>query len=196
MVMGRPREFNVDTALDAALRVFWRNGYDGASLTEITRSIGITKPSLYAAFGNKEQLFWKALERYVDGPASYYRRALSQSTARKVVDCLLRDAAEAMTSPNSPPGCLVVQGALGCGGTSKSIKSKLIALRLEAEDELRLRFERAIADNDLLETCSASDLARYILTVLQGMAIQATGGAPRADLKKTADIALRHWPPD
>ena len=115
MAMGRPREFDVDKALDLALQVFWRKGYEGASMADLTETMGITKPSLYSAFGNKEELFRKALDRYVDGPGGYFQVALAKPTMRAVVEHLLYESADAVTDPNHPPGCLAVQGALSCG---------------------------------------------------------------------------------
>ena len=115
MAMGRPREFDPDQVLDRALRVFWRSGYEGASMADLTEAMGITRPSLYAAFGNKEELFRKALDRYVDGPGGYVQTALAKPTAREVVEHLLYQAADAVTDPDNPPGCLAVQGALCCG---------------------------------------------------------------------------------
>src|ERR1700753_2875983 len=112
MAMGRPREFDTETALDLALHVFWRKGYEGASMADLTAAMGITKPSLYAAFGNKEDLFRKALDRYVDGPGGYVQPALEQPPAQAVVEQLLYGSAKALTSPDHPPGCLAVQGAL------------------------------------------------------------------------------------
>jgi AcrR family transcriptional regulator len=193
--MGRPREFDIDKALDQALHVFWRQGYEGTSITDLTEAIGITKPSLYAAFGNKEELFRKALDRYVDGPGGYVQVALAKPTAREVVEHLLYEAAGAVTDPENPPGCLAVQGALCCGETAESIKQELMARRAKGEDDLRKRFERALTDGDLPAACDPADLARYISAILQGMAVQAIGGAGRDELRKVADIALRNWPP-
>jgi AcrR family transcriptional regulator len=195
MAMGRPREFNVDEALDLALQVFWRKGYEGASMADLTETMGITKPSLYSAFGNKEELFRKALDRYVDGPGGYVQAALAKPTVRGVVEHLLYESADAVTDPNHPPGCLAVQGALSCGDAAESIKQELMARRANGEQDLRKRFERAIAEGDLPAGSDASDLARYISAILQGMAVQAAGGTSRAQLRKIAEMALRTWPP-
>ena len=195
MAMGRPREFDPDQALDTALKVFWRRGYEGASINDLTEAMGITKPSLYAAFGNKEELFRKALDRYVDGPGGYVRVALAKPTAREVVEHMLYQAADAVTDPNNPPGCLAVQGALSCGEAAESIKQELMARRAQGEANLRERFARAVEEGDLPDDADAADLARYLSAVLQGMAVQAAGGATRAQLRKIAEITLRSWPP-
>src|SRR5256885_582750 len=129
MAMGRPREFDVDKALDLALQVFWRKGYEGASMADLTETMGITKPSLYSAFGNKEELFRKALDRYVDGPGGYFQAALAKPTTRAVVENLLYESADAVTDPNHPPGCLAVQGAPSCGDAPESIKQELMSRR-------------------------------------------------------------------
>src|SRR5437870_3401565 len=120
--MGRPRAFDVDKALERALRVFWRKGYEGTSLSDLTKAMGINRPSLYAAFGNKEALFRKALDRYAEGPAAYTRTALDGPTARAVVERLLRGVVDLLTNPRHPPGCLAVQGALACGDAADSIR--------------------------------------------------------------------------
>jgi AcrR family transcriptional regulator len=193
--MGRPREFDPDKALDVALHVFWSRGYEGASMADLTEAMGITKPSLYAAFGNKEELFRKALDRYVDGPGGYVQVALAKPTVREVVEHLLFQAADAVTDPNNPPGCLAVQGALTCGEAAESIKQELMSRRASGEEDLRQRFERAAAEGDLPAGSDPADLARYVSAILQGMAVQAAGGTSRAQLRKIAEITLRSWPP-
>ena len=195
MAMGRPREFDVDKALDLALQVFWRKGYEGASMADLTETMGITKPSLYSAFGNKEELFRKALDRYVDGPGGYFQVALAKPTIRAVVEHLLYESADAVTDPNHPPGCLAVQGALSCGDAAESIKQELMSRRAKGEQDLRQRFERAIAEGDLPQGSDAADLAAYLCAILQGMAVQAAGGTTREQLRKIAEMALRTWPP-
>lgn len=194
-VMGRPREFDIDQALDLALHLFWRKGYEGASIADLTEAMGITKPSLYAAFGNKEDLFRKALDRYVDGPGGYVQTALAKPTAREVVALLLHGAADAVTSPENPPGCLAVQGALCCGDAAETIKMELMQRRATGEENLRLRLQRAVDEGDLPANADAADMARYISAVVQGMAVQAAGGASREQLRKVADLTLRNWPP-
>ena len=195
MAMGRPREFDADKALELALHVFWSKGYEGASINDLTETMGITKPSLYAAFGNKEELFRKALDRYVAGPGAYIQVALAMPDARSVVEHLLYGAADALSDPKNPPGCLAVQGALSCGEAAETIKQELATRRAQGETDLRERFERAIAEGDLPSTSDASDLARYIATVSQGMAVQAAGGATRDQLRKIVSIVLLSWPP-
>ncbi len=195
MAMGRPREFDLDEALDRALHAFWRKGYEGTSIAELTEAMGITRPSLYAAFGNKEELFRKALDKYIDGPGGYVKLALAQKTARDVVDKLLHGTADAVTDPSCPSGCLAVQGALTCGDTSQSVKEELMARRAKGEENLRVRLRQALADGDLPIDADPEDLARYISIVLQGMAVQAASGASRDDLRKIADMVLKTWPP-
>jgi AcrR family transcriptional regulator len=192
--LGRPRAFDVDQALDRALYVFWRKGYEGASLSDLTRAMGINRPSLYAAFGDKEGLFRKALDRYPEGPAAYSREALDGPSARAVVEHLLEGAAESLTDPRHPRGCLYVQGALACGKETDSIRRELISRRAAGEAALCRRLKRAQAEGDLPRDANPADLARFIATVLQGMAVQAAGGATRAELERVIQTALRAWP--
>jgi AcrR family transcriptional regulator len=141
--MGRPRSFDIDRALDRALAVFWRKGYEGASLSDLTKAVGVNRPSLYAAFGDKEALFRKALDRYLKGPAAYTQEALREPTARAVVERLLVGAADLNTARRNPGGCLMVQGALACGEGADSIRQELTACRAAGEAGMRRRFERA-----------------------------------------------------
>lgn len=194
MAMGRPRSFDIDEALNRALYVFWRKGYEGASLTDLTEAMGINRPSLYAAFGNKEALFRKAFDRYIEEKGAYIRNALTAPTARQVVERLLLDGADMLTEPNSPAGCLAVQGALSCGDDADCIRQELAQRRAEAEGWVRERFERARAEGDLPANSNPADLARFVATVAQGMAVQASSGATRADLRRVAETALIAFP--
>src|SRR6202140_2776527 len=140
---GRPRSFDWDKALDAAVEGFWRNGYEGASLSALTQAMGINRPSLYAAFGDKETLFRKALDPYAEGPAAYVRDALKQPKARAVTQQLLRGAADLLTDPHHPLGCLMVQGALVCGDADDCIRRELISRRAAGRAGVRRSIKRA-----------------------------------------------------
>ena len=191
---GRPRAFDEQAALNAALDVFWRKGYEGASLSDLTGAMGINRPSLYAAFGNKEALFRRVLDRYAQGPACYVREAVEAPTARAVFERLLSGAIDLVTCPDNPRGCLAVQGALACGDEAAAARRDLAALRAAGEALLRRRLQRAKAEGDLATGASPADLARYAATVLHGISVQAAGGATRRELRRVADLALRAWP--
>ena len=194
MATGRPRTFDVDEALDIALKVFWCKGYEGTSIGDLTKAMGINRPSLYCAFGNKEQLFRKALDRYAEGPGALYREAIGEPTVRGVAERLLGGIADALGDPRNPRGCLSVQAALSCGEDADPIRCELNARRAASEAAVRERFERAKAEGDLPADAEPADLARYLATVTQGMAVQAAGGASRDDLRRVAELALRAWP--
>jgi AcrR family transcriptional regulator len=191
---GRPRGFDTDEALERAMRVFWEQGYEGASLTDLTHAMGITRTSMYAAFGNKEELFRKALERYTEGPASYGARAVREPTAREVASAFLVGSVRATTRPGCPAGCLGVQGALAAGEPGRAARDTLAAWREEAVSGLRERFRRAVDEGDLPPDADPGLLARYLMTVANGIAVQAAGGAASDDLHLVADMALRSWP--
>lgn len=192
--MGRPRSFDVDVALDQALQVFWQKGYEGASLTDLTEAMGINRPSLYCAFGSKEELFRKALDRYAEGPASYACRALNEPTARGVAEKLLYGAVASMCDPGTPNGCIMVQAALACSDETQRVQQELAERRAEGQEALHQRFERARAEGDLPPGCDTADLARYITTVTHGIAVQAAGGATCDELRRVIETALRAWP--
>jgi AcrR family transcriptional regulator len=192
--LGRPRSFETGKALDAAMKVFWREGYQGASLSDLTKAMGINRPSLYAAFGDKESLFRKVLDRYDNGPAAYVREALNQPTARAVVERLMDGAAELATASSNPRGCLLVQAALACGDAGKAIRNDLILRRDAGEKAVRLRLKRARAEGDLPRDSNPADLARYVVTMIQGIAVQATSGATRDELRRVIRTALQAWP--
>ncbi len=193
--LGRPRAFDADRALDRALAVFWRQGYEGASLPALTKAMGINRPSLYAAFGNKEALFRKAVARYEGGPAGYAPQALREPTARKVVEALLEGIVALLTKPRNPGGCLMVQGALACGEHANRVRQELASRRAAGVAAMRRRFQRAIDEGDLPATADASGLARFVATVMHGLAVQAVSGASRKELVRVTDMFLRMWPP-
>src|ERR1700733_15350987 len=175
--LGRPRAFDTDQALDQAMHLFWKKGFLGTSLSDLTQAMGINRPSLYAAFGGKEALFRKALDRYLKGPSAYAQEALKAPTARVVVEKLLRGAADLNTARRNPGGCLMVQGALASGETSDSIRRELAACRVAGEAAIRRRLQHAKSTGDLSPNADPASLARYIATVIYGIAVQAASGA-------------------
>ncbi len=191
---GRPAQFDQDQALDQALHLFWTHGYEGTSMAELTEALGINKPSLYAAFGNKETLFRKALAKYLSGPAAYVASAMHAATAKEVVTTLLNNAVEVMTDPATPCGCMVVQGALTCGEGAGLIQKELAGYRLGFEEALTQRFEQAQQDGDLSREAQPRALAKYLATLHQGLSVQATSGASREELQAVVNMALKHWP--
>jgi AcrR family transcriptional regulator len=176
------------------MMVFWRKGYQGTSLSDLTKAMGINRPSLYAAFGDKEALFRKVLDRYEEGPASYVRQALNQSNARAAVEGLMLGAVEMAGGSCNPPGCLFVHGALACGDDADGIRKDLILRRHAGEKLVRQRLQRAQAEGDLRPDANAADLARFVVAVIQGLAVQAAGGATRNELKRVVKAAMRAWP--
>ncbi|MDG4796672.1 TetR/AcrR family transcriptional regulator [Micromonospora sp. WMMD1082] len=194
--VGRPREFDTDEALERALEVFWEKGYEGASLSELTGAMGITKTSMYAAFGNKEQLFRKVVERYTAGPASYGMRALEEPTARRVSEALLHGAVRATTRAEVPSGCLGVQSALTTGESGLPAREALIDWRNDARVRLEERFERAQTEGDLPKNQDPHGLAMFVMTVAYGIAVQAASGRSSEELHGVADAALGAigWP--
>ena len=190
--LGRPRDFDVEKALGRAMRVFWRKGYLGTSLSDLTEAMRINRPSLYAAFGNKESLFRKALDHYAKGPSSYLSEALRKPTARAVVERLWHGVVDLLTDPRTPTTCLWVHGALSCG--DHPLREEFAAQRVAGLAELRGRFKRAIAEGDLPADSDADALARYVQTVNFGLTVQASTGATRRELLRVVDVVLKKWP--
>ena len=194
MAMGRPRAFDKDEVLDRAMDLFWRKGYEGASLSDLTKAMGINPPSLYAAFGNKEGLLKAVLDRYLEQRATFLDGVMAAPTAREVADRMLRGTADLLTSPDNPPGCLLLQGGLACGAGAEAIPSELACRRAAGEERIRERFERAKAENDLPCSADPAALARYIFAVVQGMGVQAAAGATREELIGIAELSLAAFP--
>jgi AcrR family transcriptional regulator len=191
---GRPREFDTDVALDRAMLLFWRKGYDGTSISDLTDALGIARPSLYAAFGNKEQLFRKALDRYDAITADFLMGSLRAITARSAVEGMLRGAANFHSHPTNPPGCLMVHGALVGSDESQASRDETRIRRARLTDAIHARLERARTEGDLPKGANARALARYVVTVLRGMAVEAASGATGEELYRTVDVAMLAWP--
>jgi AcrR family transcriptional regulator len=191
---GRPRAFDTDTALDAAIQVFWRHGYEGASLAALTDAMRINRPSLYAAFGNKEQLFQQAVRRYAAIDMAYVRSALEQPTARAVAESFLLANAAALTRPDRPAGCLSIQGGLSAAADSGSTAAFLASSRLAGEHALAARFRRSVTEGDLPADSDPDVLARFVMALSEGHAVHAAAGVPREQLEASARLALAVFP--
>ena len=163
-------------------------------MAELTQAMGITKPSLYAAFGNKEALFHKALDLYETEKLAYTREALAAPTARGVAERIMRGALDAQTSSCGPKGCLGVISATACGAEAESIKADVIKRRVSSQAALIERFRQAQRDGDLPDHIDPEGLTQYLYAILQGMAVQAGSGASRADLERVVDTSLMVWP--
>ena len=191
MGMGRPREFDAETALDQAMEVFWRHGYEGATIAQLTEAMGINPPSLYACFGNKEGLLKAALDRYTKLRNVWMDEVVAAPTARDVAERMLMGIADKQTDPANPPGCLLVQGGIACGTGSESVPFELAARRAQNEDQLRDRFIRAKAEGDLKQSADPAALARYVSAVSVGMGVMASSGSDREALQQVASVAVQ-----
>jgi AcrR family transcriptional regulator len=191
---GRPREFCVDEVLDRAMTVFWRHGYEGASVAELTSAMGISTPSLYACFGSKEALFQAVLDRYHVRQKDFMESTLAAPTAYAVAGTFLHGVSDfaAHTGGANPPGCLLLQSGLSC--TDTDIPDLLAKHRADKEAALRARFERAKKSGDLPKSASAPALARYLMVIANGICVQAAAGTTAKELHQVAELALLNWP--
>ena len=194
MAIGRPRAFDKDRALDQALNVFWQKGYEGASIAHLTKAMGINPPRLYAAFGNKEKLFRQVLDRYQASGRESMERAFAAPTAREAMRLLLQGTADRLSGKTNPEGCLLVSGALSGDEECEAMKCELAARRAANEALIRERLKHAKKAGDLPDDADPAALARFVTTVMQGMAVQAAGGATPKQLRDIASLALNAWP--
>jgi AcrR family transcriptional regulator len=194
MPRGRPREFDADQALDRATEVFWRQGYDGTSITDLTASMGINAPSLYAAFGNKRELFDKVMDRYMETRIARRAKALALDdpveASRRYLEGVVLDG----TMPDHPKGCLMVGGALVCSDANRDVADQLAALRTDVRNDLQRLFARAIEAGRLPAGTDAASLGAYVAAVAQGISVEASGGASRTSLMKVVDVSLSALP--
>ena len=189
--MGRPRGFDENAALEAAMRVFWEKSYEGATLSDLTSAMGINRSSMYTAFGDKAALFRRTMERYREGPMRYMRDALEKPVLRDAVASLLHSTVLFLSQPGHPRGCFSVQTALACGVDAEPIQQAMVEWRKAGEEALRKRFVMARRAGKLPKHISPADFARFIATVMAGLAVQAVNGASRDEMKRTADLALK-----
>lgn len=194
---GRPRSFDPEVALQRATEVFWRHGFQGASLAELTAATGLSKPSLYAAFGDKESLYLQCLQRYIDGNVALQTQLLEdEPDARRAVHGFMRALVQLQTDPALPGGCFVVNGTADCGGptTPIAVEAALRGASGGTEQRLLRRLQRAEREGQLPSGLAAKQLATLLSSVLTGMAVMAKSGQPREKLEQVVDAAMAVWP--
>lgn len=191
---GRPREFDRNSALKAAMLVFWRQGYEGASLADLTEAMKISKPTLYAAFGDKEGLLREALRMYLGLRAEDYTAALNRSTVKEVAEAWLRLTGGVREEADVPPGCFTVQGALVGSQASRVVQDDLASIRNEGTRQLMQRFERAKQERDLPGTWEPGPLAQFLSALASGLAVQSSGGVSPMVLNEVVDQVMANWP--
>jgi AcrR family transcriptional regulator len=192
---GRPRTFDQDQALERAMRVFWERGFEGASLDVLLTEMQISPSSLYAVFGDKEELFKAAIDRYLAGPGGYFGPILAADlNARETFHQLAEAVAIELTKPDQPAGCMLSLALNHCSPSADSARSIVLDRREGSLVAFQTRLERAIREKELPAETKARELARFYLTVFQGMSVQARDGASRESLLATAKSAMRAWP--
>lgn len=189
---GRPVSFDKDAALEAAMLLFWEHGYEGTSMADLTRAMGLSPSSIYAAFGDKHALFSLAAKRYMDSRARYATKALEEPTLRRAIRALFRDTVAFLTAPGHPPGCMTLAGAMGCSAEAAPARDLMTEIRKQSEAAIRERLLRARKGGELPKGIRVDDYARYLSSILAGLSIQATNGATKEELQRTARMALDH----
>ena len=189
---GRPTGFDTNRALDLAMRLFWERGYEGTSMADLSQKMGIHPSSIYAAFGDKQALFALAAQRYADVPAQYMVRALEQPTFRDFILAAFDNTVEFLAAKDHPSSCFTLTGAIACGVDTEAAKALMREMRLKNEAAIKARLLRARKAGQFPKDENVDDYTRYLSSLLSGLAIQAANGSTKAELKRTADVALRH----
>lgn len=194
MAVGRPRKFDYDDALDHAMRVFWEKGYEGTSMPDLTKAMGMNRPSIYAAYGNKLELFCKSLNRYTEKKLELVSLALDRPTIQEAIETLMSGAVDSLSCDQSPKGCMSVQGALACSDEAKIAQHHAIQRREKIVEVITDRFRRSVESGELPESTDCEDFARFFVTVVQGLAIQSANGVDYETLRKIAMRSLSVLP--
>jgi AcrR family transcriptional regulator len=189
---GRPIGFDKDAALEAAMLLFWERGYEGTSMADLTQAMGLNPSSIYAAFGDKHALFQCAVKRYMKMRAQYAGKALEEPTLEKVVRALFDNTVAFLTAPGHPPTCMTLAGAAGCSVEATPARDIMTEIRKQNEAAMKKRFLQARKSGELSPDVNVDDYTRYLSSILAGLSIQAANGSTKAELKRTAQMALRH----
>jgi AcrR family transcriptional regulator len=191
---GRPLSFDRDAALEQAMLLFWRHGYEATSLSELRSAMGVTQPSIYTAFGDKKQLFLEAVQRYLSGPVTSQGIIEEAATAREAADGLLQAAAIGFTGVDTPPGCLLASSAISCSAEAADVQVELAGLRRTIEQQLHGKMLRDMQSGELPSDMDADALAGHVMAAIQGMSTLARDGASREKLMRIAASVMSSWP--
>ncbi len=188
---GRPRCFDRDKALECALELFWRQGYEGTSIADLTKAMGIAPPSLYAAFGSKERLYLEVLDLYAATLGAYAAKSLTEEpSARAGIERMLREAGTVYAAR----GCMLIGGAMACAPENAAVAADLVRRRGGGKAAIVERLARAVAEGELPPGTDVAGLGTYYTAVIQGLSVQARDGASRAELGAIAGLAMAAWP--
>ena len=189
---GRPISFDKHAALEAAMLLFWERGYEGTSMADLTQAMGLNPSSIYAAFGDKHALFQLAVKRYMEMRAQYAAKALEEPTLEKVVRALFDNTVAFLTTPGHPPTCMTLAGAVGCSLDASPARDLMTEIRKQNQVALRQRLLKARKSGELSKDIDVDDYTRYLSTIIAGLSIQAANGSTKAELNRTAQMAVRH----
>jgi AcrR family transcriptional regulator len=189
---GRPIGFDRDAALEAAMLLFWERGYEGTSMADLTQAMSLNPSSIYAAFGDKRALFSAAVRRYMEIRAQYATKALEEPTLKRVIRALFDNTVAFLTTPGHPPTCMTLAGAAGCSLEAKPARDLMREIRKQNQIAIRERLLKARKSGELPKDINADDYARYLSSIIAGLSIQAANGATKQELKRTAQMAVRH----
>jgi AcrR family transcriptional regulator len=188
---GRPISFDEDAALEAAMLLFWERGYEGTSMSDLTRAMGLSPSSIYAAFSDKQALFSLAIKRHMDSRAQYAMRALEEPTLERVIRMLFHNTVAFLTTPGHPPTCMTLAGAMGCSVDATPASDLMTEIRKQNEVAMRKRLLQARENGELSKDINVDDYTRYLSSILAGLSVQAANGSTKAELKRTAQMALK-----
>jgi AcrR family transcriptional regulator len=189
---GRPIGFDKEKALEAAMLLFWERGYEGTSMADLTKKMGLNPSSIYAAFGDKKALFSLAAKRYMDSQAQYATKALEEPTLEKAIRAIFDNTVAFLTTPGHPPTCMTLAGATGCSAEAAPARDLMREIRKQNEVAIRKRLLQARKSGELSKNVSVDDYTRYLSAILAGLSVQAANGSTKAELKRTSQMALRH----
>jgi TetR/AcrR family transcriptional regulator, copper-responsive repressor len=193
--LGRPRSFDRDKVLHAAMLQFWQHGYEATSISDLAKAMKLNPPSIYGAFGDKKSLFEQTITTYENGPGCFAARALTEEAQpRRAIERLLMDAADHLTRKEHPPGCMLVLSALNCTDASADVRDALIQRRTQSAIMIGRRLEDAHRSGALPTTVDPQVMTNVIVTVFHGLSLRAHDGATREELEAVVQQTMLLWP--